>query len=385
MDKSYLNWPFLEDRHRQLATTLDDWAREHIAPLEAAHGSGTNVDGICADLLARLADGGWLAHAVPANDAAHDVRSLCLIREILAYHSGLADFVFAMQGLGTGPIALAGSAAQKKAYEGPVRSGEKIAAFALTEADAGTDVARIATSATRRGDSWVLNGEKTFISNGGIADFYCVFARTGEGRTDLGAFIVDADAPGFDVAERIDVIAPHPLGRLRFDNCEIAADRMIGAPGDGFKIAMGTLDVFRTSVGAAALGFGRRAMDEALGRARSREMFGGKLADLQITQSILADMALDLDTAALLIYRAAWQRATSDRPITREAAMAKLHATEAASRVIDRAVQMFGGQGVVSGETVEKLYREVRALRIYEGASEIQKVIIARQLLKDAP
>ena len=322
-----------------------------------------------------------------------DTRTLCLARETLARHDGLADFAFAMQGLGSGAISLAGTAEQKAAYLPRVARGEAIAAFALSEPDAGSDVAALACAARRDGDHYVLDGEKTWISNGGIADFYVVFARTGDegaaagaetrGSRGISAFIVDADTPGFAIAERIEVIAPHPLARLRFTNCRVPATQRIGAVGEGFKIAMRTLDVFRTSVAAAALGFARRAFDEALARATTRRMFNGVLADFQLTQAKLAEMALTIDSAALLTYRAAWLR-DQGMPVTREAAMAKLAATEGAQQVIDAAVQMWGGQGVVSGETVEKLYREIRALRIYEGASEVQQLIIGRDLLKEA-
>jgi acyl-CoA dehydrogenase len=295
----------------------------------------------------------------------------------------LADFVFAMQGLGSGPISLFGTEAQKAAYLPPVAAGEKVAAFALSEPEAGSDVAAMATTARDEGDAWVLDGAKTWISNGGIADFYVVFARTGEapGAKGLSAFVVDADTPGLSVVERIPLIAPHPLATLRFDGCRVPKDRLIGTAGEGFKIAMATLDVFRSTVGAAALGFARRALDEALTRASTRKLFGAPLSDLQLTQAALADMALDVDASALLVYRAAWAKDSGAPRVTREAAMAKLHATERAQAVIDAAVQLFGGQGVVSGSPVERLYREIRALRIYEGASEVQKVVIARQTL----
>jgi len=333
---------------------------------------------------------GWLRHAVAG--AAHggmgeviDTRAVCLIRETLARHSGLADFAFAMQGLGSGAISLHGTPAQRDRYLAPVAAGEAIAAFALSEPDAGSDVAAMACAARAEGDDYVLDGEKTWISNGGIADFYVVFARTGEapGARGITAFIVDADAPGLEIAERIEVIAPHPLARLRFDACRVPASRRLGAAGEGFKVAMRTLDVFRTSVAAAALGFARRALDEALARATTRRMFGGVLADFQLTQSKLARMATAIDGAALLTYRAAWQRDRGGR-VTREAAMAKMTATENAQRVIDDAVQLFGGLGVVSGQPVERLYRDIRALRIYEGATEVQQLIIARELLRPA-
>jgi acyl-CoA dehydrogenase len=348
---------------------------------------GTDVDGACRALVARLGAGGWLRHAVGGRDYggaldAIDTRAICLIRETLARHAGLADFAFAMQGLGSGAIALFGSEEQKLRYLPRVAAGEAIAAFALSEPEAGSDVAAMACAARREGDTYVLDGEKTWISNGGIADFYVVFARSGEadGARGISAFVVDADTPGLAIAERIDVIAPHPLARLRFENCRVPASRRIGAGGQGFKVAMATLDVFRTSVAAAALGFARRALDEALDRAASRRMFGKTLADFQITQAKLAEMATNIDAAALLTYRAAWER-DQGRRVTRAAAMAKLSATENAQAVIDAALQMFGGLGVVSGQPVEMLYREIRALRIYEGASEVQQLIIARELL----
>ncbi|WP_431858144.1 acyl-CoA dehydrogenase family protein [Azospirillum sp.] len=380
-DKSFLSWPFFEDSHRRLAEDLDSWAAREAAPL--AQAGEHDVDGACRDLVRRLGDGGWLRHAVPEPGGRLDVRSLCLIRETLARHAGLADFAFAMQGLGTGPITLFGSDALKDRYLPPVRAGRAIAAFALSEPEAGSDVAATATTAVRDGGSYVLDGTKTWISNGGIANHYVVFARTGEapGAKGLSAFVVDADAPGLAIAERIDVTAPHPLATLRFEGCRVPADRLIGKPGEGFKVAMATLDVFRSTVGAAALGFARRALDEACARASSRPLFGGVLADLQMTQAKIADMAVEVDAAALLVYRAAWTKDSGAPRVTREAAMAKLYATEAAQRVIDAAVQIFGGLGVTRGQTVEALYREIRPLRIYEGASEVQKIVIARQIL----
>lgn len=383
-DTRYLDWPFFEDRHRALAQELDAWAREHV---DDAH--DVDVDAQCRALVRRLGQGGWLRHAVGGGaygGAAEqiDTRAICLIRETLARHAGLADFAFAMQGLGSGAISLDGTAEQKQRYLPRVARGEAIAAFALSEPDAGSDVAALACAARIDGDEAVLDGEKTWISNGGIADFYVVFARSGEapGSRGISAFIVDADTPGFEIAERIDVIAPHPLARLRFTNCRVPLGQRIGAPGEGFKVAMRTLDVFRTSVAAAALGFARRALDEALQRATTRRMFDGVLADFQLTQAKLAQMATTIDGAALLTYRAAWQR-DQGRNVTREAAMAKLAATEGAQQVIDAAVQIWGGRGVESGQPVEQLYREIRALRIYEGASEVQQLIIARELLKD--
>ncbi len=380
-DRDYLDWPFLEPRHRALALALDAWAGEH---LKDAHGS--DVDAACRALVKELGAGGWLRHAIGA-DRAIDTRAICLIRETLARHAGLADFAFAMQGLGSGAISLFGTAQQQETWLPRVAGGEAIAAFALSEPQAGSDVAAMQCAARPDGDSYVLDGEKTWISNGGIADFYVVFARTGDGGGEGGrgsrgisAFIVEAGLPGFEIAERIEVIAPHPLARLRFNACRVPLANRIGEEGQGFKVAMATLDVFRTSVAAASLGFARRALDEALKRARERAMFGKTLADFQLTQAKLAQMATGIDAAALLTYRAAWMRDGGKR-VTKEAAMAKLTATEIAQQVIDAAVQLFGGQGVVSGETVETLYREIRALRIYEGASEVQLLIIARELL----
>ena len=378
-DTAYLDWPFLEPRHAELARALDAWATVNI---HQAHGQ--DVDSECRALVKALGAGGWLRHAVGESSEAMDARAICLIRETLARHSGLADFAFAMQGLGSGAISLHGTPELRERYLGRVARGEAIAAFALSEPDAGSDVAAMACSARADGDGYVLDGEKTWISNGGIADFYVVFARTGEapGARGISAFIVDADAPGFEIAGRIEVIAPHPLATLRFTNCRIPASQRIGSPGEGFKVAMRTLDVFRTSVAAAALGFARRALDEALDRATRRRMFKGVLADFQLTQAKLAQMATAIDSAALLTYRAAWRRDLG-QPVTREAAMAKMTATENAQQVIDAAVQLFGGLGVVSEQPVERLYREIRALRIYEGATEVQLLIIARDLLRE--
>ncbi|MEE8271569.1 MAG: acyl-CoA dehydrogenase family protein [Alphaproteobacteria bacterium] len=384
-DTGFLSWPFFDDGHRVLARDLDAWAARALPPI--VDGAPRDVDGACRALVRRLGDDGWLRHCVPASHggaaAALDVRALCLIRETLARHAGLADFAFAMQGLGSGPISLFGTPALKDRYLPPVRDGRAIAAFALSETEAGSDVAALATTAIRDGDDYRLDGSKTWISNGGIADFYVVFARTGEapGARGLSAFVVDADTPGLAVAERIEVIAPHPLATLAFGDCRVPADRLLGQPGDGFRIAMATLDIFRATVGAAALGFARRALDEAIDRAAGRRMFGGVLADLQLIQGRIADMATAIDASALLVYRAAWTKDQGAARITREAAMAKMYATEAAQQVIDAAVQIFGALGVVSGVKVEELYREIRALRIYEGATEVQKIIIARQAL----
>jgi len=378
-DKDFLTWPFFEEDHRQLSRELEAWAESHLAQLPHGH---HDVDAECRQLVTMLGEAGFLCNAVPAafggNTETLDVRRLCITRETLARYSGLADFAFAMQGLGSGSLSMFGSDALREQYLPKVASGEYIAAFALSEPDAGSDVAAMSTTATLDGDDYVLNGCKTWISNGGIADFYTVFARTGSegGSKGISCFLVDADTSGFRVADRIEVIAPHPLGRLEFKDCRIPRSRLVGQEGKGFGIAMATLDVFRSTVGAAALGFGRRALDEATRYSKARSMFGGKLADLQMTQSALGEMALDIDTSALLIYRAAWKKDSGAERITREAAMAKLHATECAQKTIDKALQLHGGLGVTSGHIVESLYREIRALRIYEGASEVQKVII---------
>lgn len=374
----FTDWPFFESHHRELAQRMSAWAGRELA---GEHGA--DVDAACRHLVRQLGHAGWLKHAVALAGCSIDTRALCLIREALAFHSGLADFAFAMQGLGSGAISLDGTPEQQARYLPRVAAGEAIAAFALSEPQAGSDVAAMACSARREGDGYVLDGEKTWISNGGIADFYVVFARTGEapGSRGITAFIVDATTPGLEIAERIEVIAPHPLARLRFSNCRVPISQRLGAPAQGFKLAMRTLDVFRCSVAAAALGFGRRALDEGLKRAKSRAMFGGVLADFQLSQAKLAQMALQMDSAALLTYRAAWQR-DQGQGVTKEAAMAKLAATEGAQQVIDAALQFHGGLGVVSGQMVERLYREIRALRIYEGASEIQQLIIGRELLK---
>jgi acyl-CoA dehydrogenase len=377
-DLAFLEWPFFDDGHRAFAVRLDSWARANLG-----HEDHADVDAACRDLVRRLGDAGWLAVAVADNADTLDVRRICLARDILARHSGLADFTFAMQGLGTASVALFGDAALRGRVLPSARAGSRIAAFALSEPDAGSDVAAMTTTARRGAGGWRIDGEKTWISNGGIAGHYVVFARSGEapGARGISAFLVEADTPGLSIAARIEVIAPHPLATLRFENCVVPDSHLLGAPGGGFKVAMTTLDIFRPSVGAAALGFARRALDEAVRHAKSRKMFGATLADLQLTQAKLGDMALAVETSALLVYRAAWTRDVTRRRITGEAAMAKLHATEMAQRVIDGAVQMFGGLGVTKGVKVEELYREIRALRIYEGASEVQKLIIARQLL----
>jgi acyl-CoA dehydrogenase len=383
--RDHLDWPFFSPGHREIITALDKW----IAAGGLLSIDHQDPDAACRSLVRRLGDVGMLRLCVPAAYGGLtdqiDSRLICLTRETLAYWDGLADFAFAMQGLGTGSISLAGTEEQKKAVLPRVARGEWIAAFALSEPEAGSDVAAIATTAVRDGDTYVLDGEKTWISNGGIADVYTVFARTGEaaGTRGLSCFIVLPDDPGFAVAERIVTMAPHPLARLTFNGCRIPASRLVGVPGEGFKVAMRNLDIFRASVAGAALGFARRALDEALAHASKRRMFGQTLVDFQLTQAKLGDMATGIDAAALLTYRAAWTRDVRQGRATREAAMAKMSATETAQQVIDAALQMFGGRGVVAGEIVERLYREIRALRIYEGATEVQKLIVARELIKD--
>ena len=379
-DKSFLSWPFFEPRHRDLAAWVETWAHENLSQTDHS-----DTDAVCRALVAKMGKDGLLTHSAiePGNNAPLDVRSLCLIRETLARHDGLADFSFAMQGLGTGAISLFGTDAQKHNWLTRTRAGRALSAFALTEPQSGSDVANSTMTATREGQNFVLNGEKTWISNGGIADLYTVFARTGEapGARGLSAFAVPANTPGLDIAERLQTIAPHPLARLQFTNCRIPASALIGKSGEGFKIAMSVLDVFRATVAAAALGFARRALDEALARVSTRQVQGAALFEQQMVQGHIAEMALDIDASALLIYRAAWAKDMGAPRVTREAAMAKLFATDQAQQIIDKAVQLHGGDGVRSGETVEKLYREIRALRIYEGASDVQKTIIARQAL----
>lgn len=374
-DQSFLQWPFFEPVHRAWAARVEEVA----AGLSVDH---ADTDAACRALVSELGEAGVL-EPTSSDDGLFDLRKLCLSREILARHDGLADFAFAMQGLGTGAITLFGRDDQKAAWLPRTRAGTAISAFALTEPGSGSDVANSTLTATRDGDHYVLNGEKTWISNGGIADVYTLFARTGEapGAKGLSAFIVTPDIVGFEIAQRLDTIAPHPLATLRFTDARIPASALLGQPGQGFKIAMSVLDVFRSTVAAAALGFARRALDEALGRVASRKVQGAPLFDLQLVQGHIADMALDVDAAALLVYRAAWTRDSGAPRITREAAMAKLFATDQAQLVIDKAVQLFGGDGVRSGETVESLYREIRALRIYEGASDVQRLIIARQTM----
>ena len=377
-DRTYLDWPFFDDRHRSHAAGLEAWC---AANLPVDHG---DVDGACRGLVAAMGQGGWLRPTGAAAGEVLDVRTLCLSRETLARHDPLADFAFAMQGLGMGAISLFGTDEQRQ-WLVRTRAGTAIAGFALTEPGSGSDVANTATTATRLPDGgWRLEGEKTYISNGGIADVYVIFARTGEapGARGLSAFVLPADTPGLEVAERIEVIAPHPLARLRLRDVRLPEGALVGRAGEGFKLAMSVLDVFRATVGAAALGMARRALDEALARVQSRRIGGEPLASLQMVQGHLADMAVEIDAAALLIYRAAWTKDRGAARITREAAMAKLYATEAAQRVIDLAVQLHGGDGVRHGFAVEALYRDIRALRIYEGASDVQRVVIARSILQ---
>jgi acyl-CoA dehydrogenase len=397
---THLDWPFFAESHREHAARLSAWSASRFGtrpgtPPGPHERSRAAVDAACRTMVAELGEAGFTRFAVPAGadgDATFDVRAITLTRELLAWHDGLADFAFAMQGLGSGAIALAGTPALKARYLPAVAAGRAIAAFALSEPDAGSDVAAMRCRARRDGGDYLLDGTKTWISNGGIASFYCVFARTApaelraDGSTSasgITAFVVDADAPGLIVAERIDVIAPHPLATLRFAGCRVPASQRLGEEGEGFRIAMRTLDVFRTSVAGAALGFAQRALDEALHHVAARRMFGRSLADFQLTQATLAQMATEIDAARLLTYRAAWLRDAGSQ-VTLEAAMAKMSATESAQRVIDRAVQLFGGRGVTEGEIVERLYREIRALRIYEGATEVQQLIIGRELLKVA-
>ena len=385
IDLSHLAWPFFDDSHREFAATLDQWACKNLVKLS----DHSNVDQTCRLLVRALGQAGWLRTVVPAGYGGSspqiDLRKLCLAREILAWHDGLADFAFAMQGLGSASISLFGSDALKTKYLPGVCAGHRIAAFALSEPAAGSDVGALATTAVADGASHVrINGIKTWISNGGIADHYIVFARTGEapGVKGLSAFVVDADTPGLSTVERIEVIAPHPLATLRLQDCRVPVAHRLGNSEDGFKVAMATLDIFRSTVGAAALGIAKRALDEAADRAATRMLFGRSLGDLQMTQAALAESAAEVDAAALLVYRAAWTKDTGAERITRESSIAKMFATEIGQKVVDRAVQIFGGNGVRVGSKAEALYREIRALRIYEGATEVQKVIIARELMK---
>ena len=382
---SHLDWPFFDETHRAFARELGLWAALEVQPTAL---DDQDVDAACRALVAKLGAAGWLRHTVPRAfggvSERIDVRTLCLARETLGRHNPLADFAFAMQGLGAGPISLFGSPVLRQRYLPKVAAGESIAAFALSERDAGSDVTAMQATARREGTGWVIDGEKTWISNAGIADHYVVFCRMpDEGEKAFGAFVVDADTPGFRVSERIGVIAPHPLGTIEFTDCAVGGDALVGDPGRGLRVALGTLDVFRSTVGAAALGFARRALEESLDHVAKREAFGQPLAGFQLVQASIADMAVAVDASALMVYRAAWARDQGVERITREAAMAKLFATESAQRVIDTAVQLFGGRGVTSGEMVERLYREIRALRIYEGTSEIQKLVIAGTYLQE--
>ncbi len=377
-DRSFLTWPFFDARNQELADALEVWAQQNLGTIDHS-----DTDAACRALVAMLGEGGWLTHTGAIGEETLDVRSLCLIRETLARYDGLADFAFAMQGLGTGAISLFGTTEQQQEWLPKTRSGKAISAFALTEPQSGSDVAASTMTAETDGNGFVLNGRKTWISNGGIADVYTVFARTGEapGAKGLSAFVVPASTPGLGVEERLEVMAPHPLATLHFDGVRIPGSALIGERGKGFAIAMSVLDVFRSTVAAAALGFARRALDEAIDRVTTRKVQGAPLSDLQMVQGHIADMALDVDAAALLVYRAAWAKDSGAPRVTREAAMAKLFATDHAQRVIDTAVQLHGGDGVRHGQMVESLYREIRALRIYEGASDVQRVVIARQTL----
>ncbi|MCU1284769.1 MAG: acyl-CoA dehydrogenase protein [Acidobacteriales bacterium] len=387
-DRTFLTWPFFDDSHRKLAADLDAWCESERALF--SHADETDLDSSCKKIVKHLASGGWLRYAVPkafgGATESLDVRSLCIIRETLARRSGLADFVFALQGLGVGPITEFGSDELKKKYLPNIAVGKSIGAFAISEKDAGSDVGAMTTVARRDGKDFIIDGQKTWISNAGIADHYVVFCRLPEnGEKSYIALLVDANNAGMRVTERIALISPHPLGTIQFTNCRVSADAVVGTAGDGLKIALGTLDVFRSTVGAAALGLARRALDESLTHTSSRKQFGQKLGDFQITQAKIAEIAVNIDASALLVYRAAWARDTGAQRITREAAMAKLFATESAQKIIDDSVQLLGARGVVAGEPVEQLYREIRALRIYEGTSEIQKLIIAAQVLSPNP
>jgi len=385
-DTSYMDWPFFEEHHRTLAAEIRVWAEREIAPMEKDEPRGAELDRVCTTLVRELGSAGWLRRAVTSSyggiSETLDVRSLCIIRETLASYSGIADFVFALQGLGAGPITLFGSDELKRRYLPRVAAGEAIAAFAISEADAGSDVGSMRTTATRDGESYVIDGEKSWISNAGIADFYIVFCRLREPENGKHvALVVDSSTAGLTITARGDITAPHSIGTVSFAGCRVPATCVVGAPGKGMSVALGTLDVFRATVGAAALGFARRALDETLSHVTDRKVFGARLADMQLTQARIATMATDIDASALLIYRAAWAHDCRTQRVTREAAMAKWFATEAAQRTVDSAVQLLGGRGVVAGATVERLYREVRALRIYEGTSEIQQLVIANQVL----
>ncbi len=385
-DRSFLRWPFFENRHQQLATEFGAWTASEIAPIAAAEPRGADLDAACVAIVRQLGMAGWLRNAVTSDHGGVsetlDVRSLCMMREILAYHSGLADFVFALQALGAGPITLFGSDDLKRRYLPHVASGKSIAAFAISEADAGSDVGAMRTVARRDGDNYIINGEKAWISNAGIADFYVVFCRLADaGDRSYVALVVDASTPGLTVSARAEVIAPHPIGTISFSGCSVPASSIVGTAGKGMSIALGTLDVFRATVAAAALGLARRALHESLTHVTKRRVFGAPLSDMQITQARIARMATDIDASAMLTYRAAWEHDSGAARVTREAAMAKWYATEAAQTAADSAVQLLGGRGVVAGSAAERLYREVRALRIYEGTSEIQQLVIATQVL----
>lgn len=380
----HLDWPFLDDAHRELGGRAMHWAATQAV-------DHADVDAACREWVARLGKAGFLRYCVPKEHggalATVDSRSLCVLRDSLAQHDGLADFAFAMQGLGSGAVTLGGSAALRAEWLPRVADGRAIAAFALTEPDAGSDVGALAMRAERVAGGWRLDGLKTWISNGGIADFYCVFARSvagSAGSKGISAFLVPSTTPGLSVAERLEVMAPHPLATLAFDGCVVPESHLLGAEGEGFKLAMRTLDIFRVSVAAAAVGFARRALRETLLRANARAMFGATLGAQPLAQALIGDSATELDAAALLTYRAAWQRDTSDERTTAVAAMAKLAATELAQRIIDRAVQLHGGRGIRKGEVVERLYREIRALRIYEGATEVQRLLVGREVLRAA-
>ena len=383
MNLDHLDWPFYDDSHRALGRELVAWAAKQGVP------DHDDVDRACRRWVRALADAGHLRHCVPAAyGGTHDLldsRALCVAREALAYRDALADFAFAMQGLGSGPITLAGSESARARWLPRVASGKAIAAFALSEPQAGSDALALTTTAVRDGDGWRIDGCKTWISNGGIADFYCVFARTGAeaGAASISAFVVPAETPGFVVAERIPLLAPHPLARLEFDGCRVGPDAMLGGPGEGFKLAMRTLDIFRASVAAAANGFARRALDEAARHAKDRAMFAGTLGDQPVAQAMIGDMAARIDASALLVARAAWTRDVRQARTTREAAIAKMSATESAQYVVDAALQLHGARGLQKGAIVEKLYREIRALRIYEGATEIQRLVIGRDVLRN--
>lgn len=384
MERSTFEWPFFSDEHREFAQAFSEWARREIAPVSRAE----SVDNQCRALVRQLGAAGWLKYSVSAPGGMHerlDVRTLCIAREVLARISGLADIAFAMQGLGSGPISLFGSPELRRRYLPRVAEGEAIAAFAISESEAGSDIAAMATTATKDGSDYVLNGSKTWISNGGIADQYVVFCRLDDAAREFLAIVVEPDDPGFSVTERIETIAPHPLGTVSMEDCRVPADRVVGEPGRGLRVALATLDVFRATVGAAALGFARRALDEAAGFVSERMLFGQRLQDFQLTQARIADMATKIDASALLVYRAAWARDSGTSRVTREAAMAKMYATESAQEVIDDAVQLLGGRGVMVGSPVEELYREIRSLRIYEGTTEIQKLVIAKQVLEERP